>query len=317
LNIEIVKTSDNFKEWLSIFGTEEFLQTKSDNYGWFVSDSFILPFYIDKRAIFSKLVFTTNIVVVKEGNEELFLDKVVVKSKELNIDLIAQPLASAVFKSLPKDSRYIAWGSWIVNLELSEDELLKNIHSKHRNVIKKAMKDGVVIEETEDINIIFNMIKETMHRQNRAYVSKNEIANTKKFSKFYIAKKEGVIQGCAVVAFNNLGAYYLHGGSIARPHTGSLNYMHYYTMLELKKLGVKKYDFMGARPNVEKGTKLEGIQRFKSRFGGELHNGYLWKYELKPLKVLLMIQIQKMLFRLKSQHYLGDAIEQELLKCEK
>jgi len=315
LSIKIVKNSDNFKEYLPIFATEEFLQTKSDNYGWFISKSFVLPFYIDKRAIFSKLVFTTNSIVIKEDNEEIFLDEVVVKSKELGVDLIAQPLASAVFSKKPKNSKYIEWGSYVVDLTQGEDEILKKMHSKHRNVIKKAIRDGVVIEEGE-IDTVFENLKETMSRQNRAYPSKEELERLKPFSKFYIAKKDDVVQGCAVLPFNRNGAYYLYGGSIARPYTGSLNYMHYYAMLELKKLGVKKYDFMGARPNVEKGSKLEGIQRFKSRFGGELKRGYLWKYDFNPIKVEAINMIQKIRFRLKSREYIGDAIEQELSRCQ-
>lgn len=317
LNVQITKNSTDFKKFLPIFATEEFLKTKSDNYGWFISEYSILPFYIDKRAIFSKLVFTCEVIDVEEGSEKRFLEDVLAKSKELGVDLIAQPLASVLFKYVPKNTKYIDWGSYVVDLTISEDDVLKNMHSKHRNVIKKAMKDGVVIEETKSTEIIFNNLKETMNRQNRSYPLLQELDGLKPFSKFYIAKKDGVVQGCAVLPFNKYGAYYLYGGSVVRPYTGSLNYMHYFAMLELKKIGVKKYDFMGARPNVEKGSKLEGIQRFKSRFGGELKQGYLWKYELKPIKVEFINFIQKIRFKLKSKEYLGDAIEQELLRCQK
>jgi len=317
LNLKIVKKSDKFKEYLPIFGTKEFLQTKSDSYGWFISKSFVLPFYIDKRAIFSKLVFTTNSIVLKEDNEELFLDKVVVKSKELGVDLIAQPLANAVFSDKPKNSKYIEWGSYIVDLTQSEEKIWSKIHSKHKNVIRKAMKDGITIEESEDIAFIHTLLKETMNRQKKTTVSLEMLKRLKPFSKFYIAKKDAMIQGCAVLPFNVHGAYYLHGGSISHPSTGSLNYMHYYAMLEFKRLGVQRYDFMGARPHVEKGSKLEGIQRFKRRFGGELYQGYLWKYEFNPLKVLLMFHLQKIRYELKSKVYVGDAITQELSKCQK
>lgn len=82
-------------------------------------------------------------------------------------------------------------------------------------------------------------------------------------------------------------------------------------MLDLKKEGVKKYDFMGARINVEIGSKLEGIQRFKSRFGGELKRGFLWKYIYKPYKVKMIYAIQNLRYKLRGQNYLGDAIDQE------
>jgi lipid II:glycine glycyltransferase (peptidoglycan interpeptide bridge formation enzyme) len=312
LNIKIVYNSDSFKDKLPIFATKEFLQTKPSNFGWFVNDDFILPFYIDKRAIFSKLVFTSQTIVLNpNSNENFFLDEVVKKSKDLNVDYISQPLANSLFQSTPTNSQYIEWGSYIIDLSKSEDEILKSMHSKHRNVIRKAKKDGVIIKDTKDIQIIFDNIKETMLRLNRAYPSMTELEKMKPFSKFYIAIKDNIIQGCAVLPYNKYGAFYLYGGSISRPYTGSLNLMHYKAMCDLKNEGVKQYDFMGARPNVEKNSKLEGIQRFKSRFGGELHRGYLWKYELNPLKVKLIYTLQTIKAKINNNVYLGDAIDQE------
>ena len=55
----------------------------------------------------------------------------------------------------------------------------------------------------------------------------------------------------------------------------------------MKERGVKYYDFVGARINPDEGSKYEGIQRFKSRFGGELKKGYLWKMPLNKFKYKL------------------------------
>jgi len=263
--IKLIKDSSVFESRLPIFAKKEFLELKSNDYGWFVDENFILPFYMDKRAIFAKLTFTTSTIrLSNKGYEKRFLNGVVKKVKELNIDYISQPLANAVFSEVADNSMYIDWGSYVVNLSLNdEEEILKNMHSKHRNVIKKAIKDGVVIEETKNVNVVFENLKETMQRQNRTYPSFDELEKLKKISKFYIAKKDNIVQGCAVLPYNQFGALYLYGGSISRPYIGSLNLMHYKAMCDLKRLGVKEYDFMGARVNVEKGSKLEGIQRFK------------------------------------------------------
>ena len=309
--INIVYNDNKFKDKLPIFGTKEFLKLKSEKFGWFVDNNFILPFYIDKRGIFSKLTFTTSTIRLNNKDEKEFLNGVVSKAKELRVDYISQPLASAVFESIPDNSIYIDWGSYVVNLEQTEENILKNMHSKHRNVIKKAIKDGVSIEITDNIDIIYKNLQETMMRQNRAYPSKDELERLKSFSKFYIAKKDNIVQGCAVLPFNQNGVYYLYGGSISKPYTGSLNLMHYKAMVDFRNLNVKKYDFMGARIDVEKGSKLEGIQRFKSRFGGELEYGYLWKYEYNPIKLKIINIIQRIRFRLKNSVYLGDAIDQE------
>ena len=312
VEIKIVKEDINLNKQLPIFATKDFLQTKSKEYGWFVGKEAILPFYIDRRAIFSKLVFTNETIVLGNNiDEATFLDEVIKKVKSLKVDMISQPLASAVFRTIPKESKSIEWGSYVIDLTQSEDKILQNMHSKHRNVVRKAIRDGVEVKETQDIKIVYENLKETMLRLNRGYPSIEELERVKNFSKFYIALKDGVVQGSCVLPYNKHGAYYLYGGSIERPYTGSLNYMHYFAMLELKKEGIKEYDFMGARVEVKKGSKLEGIQRFKSRFGGELKRGYLWKHIYSPYKVNMIYAIQKLRYRLKGQLYLGDAIDQE------
>ena len=212
--IEIVYNDESFKSFLPIFATKEFLKIKSNHYGWIKNNNFILPFYIDKRGIFSKLVFTTQTIKTKNDSaqdENDFLNEAILKIKEMKIDYIGQPLANCLFETYPKDSKYITWGSYIVDLTQSEDEILKNMHSKHRNVIKKAIKEGVIIEESDDIDMIFNILKDTMERQNRPYVLKEQLIKLKKISKFYIAMKDNVVQGCAVLPYNSFGAYYLYG----------------------------------------------------------------------------------------------------------
>ena len=316
MNIQIIKDDKNIKQYLPIFATKEFLETQSNDYGWFISDDFILPYYIDKRLIFSKLVFTNETIYLSENtyNEKKFLNRVITLSKNLNVDFISQPLANCVFNVIPDNSKFISWGSYIVDLTLDEEAIMKNIHFKHRNVIKKAKKDGVIIEVTKDIELVYNNIKDTNQRQNRTYPSLESLEKIKYFTTFFIAKKDGQLQGCAVLPYNKYKALYLYGGSIARPYTGSLNLMHYEAMLYFKKNGVMQYDFMGARPNVTKGSKLEGIQRFKSRFTKDIKKGYIWKYEIKPFKIKLINLLQILLAKIKGNLYLGDAIDQESRK---
>jgi lipid II:glycine glycyltransferase (peptidoglycan interpeptide bridge formation enzyme) len=263
------------------------------------------------------LVFTTETLVINKKckkKELSFLEQVVNISKSFNIDFIGQPFASAVFNTVPEKATYIPWGSYVVDLTQDQEILFKNIHSKHRNVIRKAMKSGILIKEVTNVKLIFDILKNTMVRLNRSYPSLNELEKIMPFSKFYVAFKDDVPQGCAVLPYNKLGVYYLYGGSIQKPFTGSLNLMHYTAMLDFKSIGVLQYDFMGARLNVSPGSKLEGIQRFKKRFGGKLRTGFLWKYEFRPYKVKSIYFIQKFIYCLQNKKYVGDAIDQELFR---
>jgi len=109
--------------------------------------------------------------------------------------------------------------------------------------------------------------------------------------------------------FSQFAAYYFYGGSAPNAFLGSLNLLHWRAIKYFKSLGVKYYDFVGARINPKK--ELEGIQRFKSRFGGEFKKGYLWKYPLNKWKYGLY----KPLFYLKNRRK-GDIIDEEKNKYE-
>jgi lipid II:glycine glycyltransferase (peptidoglycan interpeptide bridge formation enzyme) len=60
--------------------------------------------------------------------------------------------------------------------------------------------------------------------------------------------------------------------------------LHWEAIKQFRKLGVKRYDFVGVRINPEKGSKQEGLMMFKQRFGGQLIKGYMWKYAIRPIK---------------------------------
>lgn len=87
-----------------------------------------------------------------------------------------------------------------------------------------------------------------------------------------------------------------------------MNLLQWNVIKKMKENNVKFYDFMGARMNPEVGSKYEGIQRFKERFGGELKKGYLWKYSLNDFKYWLY---RLLVFIYSKGHFHGDIIDQE------
>ncbi len=321
---EIILNNENkiidIKDKLPILATKEYLKYKSDDFGWFLSEKFVLPFYLKKKLIFKRLFFTTQVIYLKESSlkeEKVFLNEIVNLSKINKIDIIDIPQSNAVFNTYPDNSKYIQFGTYEVDLSLKEEELFKNLHSKHRNVIRKAMKDCVIIKnEKKYIKECYDIIKSTYSRQNKSFLSFKEFEDLEKYLKdnvsFYIALKDNIIQGCAVLLWNNgHRCYYLFGGSINSPYTGSINLLHWQAMLDMKENKVKLYDFFGVRINPEQGSKLEGIQRFKERFGGELKQGYLWKYSLNPFKTILFKIVFCLYSFLKGNRYKGDMIDQE------
>ena len=319
MNVSIVKDDIDFKSFLPLVATKEFLSSKSDNFGWFVSDSFILPYIIEKKSIFKRLIFTYSVISKNgmEGSQKFFLNEVVKLSKSLDIDFIYQPYAFAIFEEIPDNVVSVPFGSYKVDLTKDEDELFKNLHSKHRNVIRKAEKNGLeVFSGIEYKDECYNLIKDTLLRQHQPYLSKNaldEMCDALGDSiEFYIIKNSNKLEGSAIIIYNQHEAYYFLAGSDKKTSAGAMNLLVWKIMLEMKIKGVKSFDFVGARVKPQKGSKFEGIQRFKSRFGSTLKEGYLWKVPVKPLKYKLFRFVTWLYYKVKNKNYMGDIIDQEL-----
>ena len=304
----------------SIFSHPNYLSQKSNDYmyiGGFINQSlkFVLPWVRHNKLIFSHLQFPSSIIYVDENmglkDEKLFMKKLIPFLKFNKIDFIIQPPTTAIFNFFPPNAKYIPFGSYIIDLQNDEETLWKNIHSKHRNVIRRAEKNCVEIKHDKNIEISHNLISQTLKRSDMNFMNLEQfkifIDSFGEFVKIFIAYQDGTPQGCAILPWSNYSAYYIFGGSIDKVSTGSLNLLHWEAIKFFKKNNVRYYDFVGARINPTKDKKLEGIQRFKSRFGGNLKRGYLWKYELNMWKTHIY-------WKLHSFKYgkINDIIDKEL-----
>jgi len=323
----IVKVNDiKWEEKYPIFCSEQFLKTESREYGWicgYIDDRLIcfIPFFIYKKLFFKIARITCETYFLEkqyqEKFEQIFLEQSIEIFKQKSIDFIMQPTTNVVFNKTPKKSISALFASYIIDLTQDEDRLWKNLHGKHRNVIKNSEKKGVTIQQNDfDLEELYQMISSTFERSKMSFMSfkkfQEQINNLQGNVEIFTAKSnEGVLQGCAIIPYSGYGGYYLHGGSIKSPITGAMNHLQWNVILRMKMLGVQQYDFVGARINPIKGSKLEGIQRFKQRFGATMHEGYLWKYPIIPWKSKLFTFIYRLLK--KSE---GDIIDQERIKLK-
>jgi len=311
--MKIEKNIQNISITLPILAQKKYLQIKSDKYGWLMNENFILPYFLDTRLIFTRMVFTYGLLPLKEGlsieDEQNFLDEMVnfVKKEKL-CDFIYKAQSNVILNCCPKSSDCVEWGTYEVDLTKNEEELLKSFHGKHRNVIKKAMKDGVEVLPITDIKLAQEIIAKTMIRQKVIHYPSLEFleklqTNLNDNLLILSSKKENVIQGVAIIIYDKEKAYYMYGGSVNKPYTGSMNLLHFEAMKILKEKKVLKYDFVGARLNFKKGSKYEGLDRFKSRFGGTLIKGYAFRYVVNPIKFKLFNILSKTYLKLKGYEY--------------
>ena len=148
--IKLITKKIKNDEILPFFGKEVYLKSKSDHYGWFESEKFILPFTIFKKMFFKRLVFTTETIEkiknTTEEEEKLFLNNVIEYIKKNNIcDFIHKPQPSAVFRTFPDNSNAFKWGSYQLKISPCFDSLKKGVYKSQRNYINRAIKDNVIV----------------------------------------------------------------------------------------------------------------------------------------------------------------------------
>lgn len=167
----------------------------------------------------------------------------------------------------------------ILDIEKSEEELLKAMHQKTRYNIRLAEKKGVIIREasSNDFEEFWEIMEETKNRDgfrlhSKEYYKKMLAIN---FVKLYLAVyNDKVIAGCIISFFGDMGVY-IHGASSNSNRNLMAPYaLQWHAIKEAKQKNLKYYDFNGINKD-----KWPGVTRFKFGFSGREIN-YPGTYDL-------------------------------------
>lgn len=167
---------------------------------------------------------------------------------------------------------------WLLDVSLTEEQLLANMKKRTRYSINKAKKDGVEIVSFSDASCIeefYPVYLETAKRQvfvpfSKEYVKKEfEIfSKTNKINVFF-AKYKGEVLTTAMIIYTNGSGFYHHGASIRKyPNITSAEFLQWHAILEAKKRGLALYNFWGISPEDHKNHPWAGVTQFKKGFGG-------------------------------------------------
>lgn len=157
----------------------------------------------------------------------------------------------------------------LLDLQHSEDELLKNMHHKTRYNIRLAEKKNIKIRvgNENDIDIFYDLLKETAKRDkinifNKEYYNKLLITNYKLPTTLFIAEHNNKpLSAIVVIGFGDT-ATYLYGASSNEHRNLMPNYLiQWHAIRWAKQNKYKYYDFWGI--NEKKWT---GVTRFKKGF---------------------------------------------------
>ena len=173
----------------------------------------------------------------------------------------------------------------ILDLTMSEEDLLKNMKQKGRYNIKLAAKKGVEIrvsnprnteQFTKDIDAYYEMLQETTERDGFAghnkdvYKNMVEILSGQNFAKFYIAEQNNEILAATIITcFKDTSIYYYGVSSNKYRNLMAPYLIQWQAIKDAKKDGHKVYDFLGIAPENAKNHPWKGVTTFKKKFGGE------------------------------------------------
>lgn len=284
---------------LPVYASEPFLKSESNEFGWVGGKDnagtlrCVLPYTIIRRPGLRMVRFRTGTISLFEGisaaEEKSFLNGVVGHFRSEGADIIIPSGNHAVFHTYPDGASFGPYGTFVNNLEQPEDILFGAIRKTFRQNIRKAAASGVrILSGMEYLDAAYHLVSETLQRSDVKFKSQSEFRDKVRafgdFVRVFVAEHEGVIQGCMIAPFSGHTAYNCYAGSRQQPTLGSMHLLHWEAMREFRKMSVKRFDFQGVRLSPQKGSKQEGIMHYKQGFGGDLIQGFLWKFPLRPFK---------------------------------
>lgn len=296
--MEVKKIDITWHPELPIFASEGFLKSVGDECAWlggFDNGTIrcILPYTIIHKTVFKMVRFRVETLVQCKDfsieEEKSFLNGVIAYFRSIKADLIIPATTNTVFRTYPDGADAAPYGSYVIDLAPSEETLWKNVDRITRQNINTAKKNGVTIRSAmEQLDNGYSLIVETFRKSKLPFMSnsafKRYVAGLGEYGKIMIADYQGAPQSFVVFAYSNHCAYAVYAGNVTNLHQGANKLIYWEAICAFKKLGVRQYDFVGARINPEKGSKQESINAMKKRFGAVLKQGYMWKYSLNPLK---------------------------------
>jgi len=309
---------------MSVFAKPEHLHAVGDACGWLggLDESgtlrCILPYTIVRKAGLRMVRFRVETIAAGADfdiqAEKFFLNSAVEYFRNIGADVIIPATNNALFRAYPDGAHAAPYGSYVIDLQQPEETLWRNVSKTTRSNIKAAQKDGVTIREgIEFVDPAYDLIRDTFRRSKLSFMDRSSfqkyVSSLGENGKLLVTEYQGVPQSYSLFAFSVPCAYWVYGGNILGQHQGAMKLLQWEAILLFKRLGVRKYDFYGARINPPKGSKQEGINQMKKHLGGTLAQGYMWKYSLRPWRSWVYSTSVRLLRG-------GDIVDQEGLRLK-
>ena len=181
-------------------------------------------------------------------------------------------------KSHPAHAHYQPESTLILDLSLSEKDLLRQMKPKGRYNIKVAQKHGVTVKVSgqpeKDVEIFYKLLHQTTARDRFSshpleYYRNMLAVLGKKKAKLYLAQyEEQTIAAIIVTFFKDTATYYFGASGNEHRNVMAPYLLQWQAVLDAKNAGCKYYDFLGIAPENTPDHPWAGVTDFKLKFGG-------------------------------------------------
>lgn len=164
-----------------------------------------------------------------------------------------------------------------LKIDAGLENIFSAFHPKHRNLIRKAQKQGVDIVEEYDFELFYEKLLKNTYSDNENKLTDKAFLRTfcnvtqkARLMRMFFAIYNG--QYCAaaiVISYGNM-AEYSFGGNI-KTNIGAGVLLQWHIIKELSQSGIQTYSLGQTAANYDASNEKFslGITRFKNRFGGE------------------------------------------------
>jgi len=188
----------------------------------------------------------------------------------------------------------------LIDLTLSEENLLAQMKPKGRYNVRLAQRKGVIVKQSNDVAIFYKLYAGAAKRDGftpRSQQYFNDLmVSMGAHAQIYFAWLGRQSLASALIIFSQGRASYLYGGSSSAHRSVMAPYLlHWQIIQDAKAAGAKIYDLLAIAPGASDNHKFSGLRRFKEQFGGYSVR-VLGSYDLvfDPLRYRLFVAAEKL-----------------------
>jgi serine/alanine adding enzyme len=188
----------------------------------------------------------------------------------------------------------------LLDISPEENQLLRNLHSRGRNAVRRALREGVEVHDVEpseeNFRSMYGLMTTTVEAKSEVRVREYEYY--RRFWTNFIDRGQGRLLfvhengvpsvGAFVINYGRKGTYKDGGSLQKRSQYGDSHLVQWTAINQLKELGCTEYDFCGTPPSdqlKDTSNPFHGLGLFKTSFSKTVTD-FVGCYDqvLSPLK---------------------------------